>query len=102
MDNKGFEMQNEPPPDYPNEKNEVVLSTGNLQNGYRNGRVSPAKDDVELAAAREKNEKEQEKRDREPLRFIRWITDRTGLWFGKEFISVQFTVVVRSISLCIP
>lgn len=83
MDNKGFEMQNEPPPDCSNGKNgEVVLSSSNLQNGYGNGRVSPAKDDQVLAEVKAKQEQEREKRDREPLRFVKWITERTGLWFG--------------------
>ena len=87
MDNKGFEMQNEPPPDYQKGRNgDVVLSTSSLQNGYHNGRVSPAtaKDDPELVATQERRQKEQDKRDREPLRFVKWITDRTGLWFGKN------------------
>ena len=87
MDNKGFEMQNENGgTGYPNGKGgEVVLSTSNLQNGYSNGRVSPVKDDdPELAEVKERREKEKEKRNREPLRFIKWITERTGLWFGKS------------------
>ena len=84
MDNKGFEMQNEPPPDSPKGKNgEVVLSSSNLQDGYSNGRVSPAKDDQELAEVKARQEHEREKRNREPLRFVKWITERTGLWFGK-------------------
>ena len=89
MDNKGFEMQNEPPPppptyDQKGRNGDVVLSASSLQNGYHNGKVSPAKDDTELQAAQERHRKEQDKRDKEPLRFIRWITDRTGLWFGKD------------------
>ena len=89
MDNKGFEMQNEPPPpppDYQKGRNgDVVLSASSLQNGHHNGRVSPAKVDTELPEIQERRRKEQDKRDKEPLRFIRWITDRTGLWFGKDF-----------------
>ena len=85
MDNKGLEMQNEPPPDYPNgKKDEVVLSTANLQNGYNNSRISPiGENDAEVIAAKARQEKQREKRDREPLIFMKWITDRTGLWFGK-------------------
>ena len=95
MDNKGFEMQNDPPPYSPHENNgDVVLSASNLQNGHRNGRVSPAKDDPELAAAHEVHQKEKEKRDREPLMFVRWISNRTGLWFGENFTIIFFKIKV--------
>ncbi len=71
-------MQNDP-----GAKNgEVVLDANSLQNGYNNGRVSPTSD-PEVAAARARGDKAKQRRDRDPLRFIRWISNRTGLWFGE-------------------
>ncbi len=87
MDNKGFEMQNEPGNNPRGKNGEIVLSSSNLQNGFSNGRVSPSVD-ADVATAKERQEKERAKRDREPLRFIKWITARPCLWFGEQFLSI--------------
>ena len=70
----------EPPPAYPG-TNGVIVSPNGLEklkeNGLTNGEIPEVTEESEI------EKEKQAKRDREPLRFIKWITKRPGLWFGK-------------------
>lgn len=82
----------------------------NTQNGHSNGHAydngvhgtisTSGLEVIEKDDRTEWEAEQQAKRDREPLRYIQWITNRPRTWFGKIYIIHSKLYKPRTIDFC--